>query len=201
MVKDALEYLDNLASESGGNQGLQAELATAYQKVGDVQGNPYLPNLGNQDGALDSYRKAFAIRERLSANSANDTQARFDLARSYESIGDILWAKGESADSQTSYRKALEIYENLSKTKTSSDPTSLQRLYNRIGQTQEQSGDDAALENYQSAVERALSCCKQTRQTRNTVVATINYAKLGDIYYLKHDYKKRLSRTRVQCRC
>ena len=192
MVKDALEYLDNLASESGGNQSLQAELATAYQKVGDVQGNPYLANLGNQDGALDSYRKAFAIRERLSANSASDIQAHFDLARSYESIGDILWAKGESADSQTSYRKALEIYENLSKTKTLSDPTSLQRLYNRIGQTQEQSGDlDAALENYQSAVKESdVLLQADSSNSKYRGVATINYAKLGDIYYLRHDYKK-----------
>src|SRR5438132_4863426 len=80
MVKDALEYLDNLSSQSSGDATLQAELAAAYEKVGDVQGNPYGANLGNQDGALESYRKAVTIREALHAANPVDAKGRFDLA-------------------------------------------------------------------------------------------------------------------------
>src|SRR5205085_11974025 len=36
VVRRALEYLDSLAGEAGGDAQLQRELATAYQKVGDV---------------------------------------------------------------------------------------------------------------------------------------------------------------------
>ena len=190
LVKDALEYLDNLASESSGNLGLQAELATAYQKVGDVQGNPFLANLGNQDGALESYRKAFAIRERLL--NPNDSQSRFDLARSYESIGDILWAKGDSANSQTNYRQALQIFEELSQAKQLSDPGSLERLWNRIGQTQEQTGDlDAAVISYQSSLrESEILLQGNPSDLKYRSAATIGYAKVGDVFYLKHDYVK-----------
>src|SRR5216684_240638 len=39
MLNDALEYLDNLARDSAGDLSLMRELATAYQKVGDVQGS------------------------------------------------------------------------------------------------------------------------------------------------------------------
>ena len=42
VVQDALEYLDSLAKESADDPSLQRELATAYEKVGDVQGG----NLG-----------------------------------------------------------------------------------------------------------------------------------------------------------
>ena len=47
VVKRALEYLDGLAKESAGDRALRRELAEAYQQVGDVQGNPFMPNLGD----------------------------------------------------------------------------------------------------------------------------------------------------------
>src|SRR5262249_22129800 len=39
LVSRALRYLDSLSAESAGDPSLQRELATAYAKVGDVQGN------------------------------------------------------------------------------------------------------------------------------------------------------------------
>src|SRR6185369_8398694 len=39
LVTRGLEYLDSLARESGDDPSLQRELATAYEKVGDIQGN------------------------------------------------------------------------------------------------------------------------------------------------------------------
>ena len=58
MVKDALEYLDNLSAEGSGDDTLQRELASAYEKVGDVQGAPYRANLGNYTGALASHQQS-----------------------------------------------------------------------------------------------------------------------------------------------
>jgi eukaryotic-like serine/threonine-protein kinase len=65
VVKRALEYLDSLAREAGDDPSLQQELAAAYLKVGDVQGRPGFPNLGDTAGALSSYRKSLAIRAAL----------------------------------------------------------------------------------------------------------------------------------------
>ena len=62
VVKRALEYLDRLAQEAGDDASLRRELATAYEKVGDVQGSPYRSNLGNLKGALISYGKALELR-------------------------------------------------------------------------------------------------------------------------------------------
>ena len=39
-----------------------AALATAYHRVGDLQGNPNFPNLGDTSAALANYRKALAIK-------------------------------------------------------------------------------------------------------------------------------------------
>ena len=53
LVTNALEYLDSLASEAGGDPALERELATAYEKMADVLGRPSTPNLGDVHGALD----------------------------------------------------------------------------------------------------------------------------------------------------
>lgn len=62
MVSDAVLYLDNLAAESSGDTSLRGELASGYDKIGDIQGNPFFANLGDMDGALASYNKSLAIR-------------------------------------------------------------------------------------------------------------------------------------------
>ncbi len=67
VTKRALEYLDSLVGESADDPTLSAELARAYQKVADVQGDAREANLGNVAGALASYRKALALQERLVA--------------------------------------------------------------------------------------------------------------------------------------
>ena len=191
MVKDAIEYLDNLANETAGDAELQRELASAYQKVGDVQGNPFTANLGNPDGSLESYRKGVAILEALPASEANMPQSRAALGQGYEKVGDILWARGESADSQASYRRALSIYEDLKTNGELSDNSSLNRVYNRIGQTQEQVGDlVSALQSYQLSLEQSQTlAAAEPENTKYRRAVAIAYAKIGDVSYQAHDYK------------
>ena len=53
----------------------------AYERVGDVQGGNLSGNLGDTQGALESYGKAVRILETLFAADSNDAQTRRDLAR------------------------------------------------------------------------------------------------------------------------
>ena len=50
LVRDALEYLDALARDAGQDVSLQRELASAYMRVGDVQGGTLFANLGDTAG-------------------------------------------------------------------------------------------------------------------------------------------------------
>lgn len=186
MVKDALEYLDNLSSESNNDAELQRELAAAYQKVGDVQGNPYMANLGDQKGALISYRKALAIRESLFALTPKDIQTRQNLALSYEKVGDVLWAQGDNTESQKSYRKALAICEELAIENNNFDTYNFVRLYNRIGYTQEQARDfSGAIESYQKSLSymENLAAAEHANAKYKRGLA-IGYIKIGDVLHL-----------------
>ena len=46
LVSAQQRYLDSLASESSGDDGLQRERAMAYERIGDVLGLPVQANLG-----------------------------------------------------------------------------------------------------------------------------------------------------------
>ena len=120
MVKDALEYLDNLSAESESDAGdLQRELAAAYQKVGDVQGSPYRANLGNSKGALESYKKALAIREKLHSDAKKNAQLKLDLMQSYSAVGELSQVTGNLPEALENYRKAFAVYDTLSETNES----------------------------------------------------------------------------------
>ena len=151
LVKRALEYLTSLAAEASDSPSLQRELATAFQKVGDVQGNYYYGNLGDMGGAVNSYRQATAI---LEAIRPADADTRAALAASYERIGDLQTRAGDVAGAVASQRKALEIREALAAADVG-EGDELATGYFRLGEALLAAGDTVgALELYQKA--RAL---------------------------------------------
>jgi tetratricopeptide (TPR) repeat protein len=113
LVLNSLKYLDALAAESAGDPTLQRELATAYEKVADVQGAYRQANVGDASGAIASYRKALDIRLALVAAQPADLELRRDLLRSYGKLGEVLSGAGDAAAAIASSRHALEIAEEL----------------------------------------------------------------------------------------
>ena len=109
LVKRALEYLDSLSQEAGGNRELRGELATAYEKVGDVQGNPGQSNLGDLKGALASYRKARELWLSMLASAPHDAMLRHHLATNEEQLGVLLWWDNRTDDALAMDRDALTI--------------------------------------------------------------------------------------------
>jgi non-specific serine/threonine protein kinase/serine/threonine-protein kinase len=113
VVKRALEYLDGLAAEARGDRSLQLEIASAYQKVAEVQGNPMFPNLGDSKGALESSRKALAILESLARTEPGNQQISLALAGTHQQISDLLDFSGDTAGAVAHSGEALKIYESL----------------------------------------------------------------------------------------
>ena len=129
IVEKGLQYLDTLAKESNGDPSLQRELATAYIRIGDVQGLYYWSNLGDTAGAIKSYQKALAISQALARDAPKDVEAQKGLATSYEKIAGILMATGESNKALVQGYKALAIREKL----VESEPESADARYRLAG--------------------------------------------------------------------
>lgn len=109
MVRDALAYLDSLASEAGNDRALLRELGTAYEKIGKVQGNSYFANLGDVEGAVRSYEKSVELRTRLLAADDDNAELLNETAQSFQGLGDVFYTKNDLNGALTSYRKAIAL--------------------------------------------------------------------------------------------
>lgn len=192
MVQDSALYLDNLASVSS-DPDLLGEVASSYQKLGDVQGNPYQGNLGNADGAIASYEKSLAIREKLVAENPSNNEMLGYLAKSYESIGDMQWVVGSYVDALENYQKSLNIHSQLA----DADPTNTDEMYeigrarHRIGQALSRMGEfdeavasfEFALKKYQELVSLAPNIGKYRRGLGSA------FCKVGDMAAVKNDWQ------------
>jgi non-specific serine/threonine protein kinase/serine/threonine-protein kinase len=113
LVKRALEYLNSLAQEAAGDLSLQRELASAYVKVGNVQGDPNNANLGDTNGALKSYLEAQNISGQILSADPTDSEARRSLAICQEKMSDVQAAIGDIGAAVNSERKSLAIFKSL----------------------------------------------------------------------------------------
>jgi non-specific serine/threonine protein kinase/serine/threonine-protein kinase len=113
VVAKALEYLNGLARESAGDPALERELAEAYLRVGDVEGGLGVPNLGDKQGALRSYKQALAIAARAAARDPLSVDWQRLLARAHSELGDTLAPDGDLAGAVPHYREAVRIFQSI----------------------------------------------------------------------------------------
>lgn len=128
LVKRALIYLDSLSSESRDDADLRSELADAYQKIGDLQGNPRKPNLSDFAGAIESYLKAKSIIETLPATFDN----RLRLAKCHRELATIRFAQSEIASSISDSESALQLFAELYAEAPSNDAISKAQLATKL---------------------------------------------------------------------
>ncbi len=143
LVDRALVYFDSLSQESSGAPGLQRELATAYERVGDVQGNPYFANLGDTAAAIESYRKALKIRLSLADVNRGFFEDRSALVSAYMRLGLGLEAASDFAASLKALKEAYSIAETLTEERPNDSATqeSLAGVCFHLASTQADLGD------------------------------------------------------------
>ena len=112
IVQRALEYLNRLSPESSGDLALQRELATAYERVAEVEGRYLANSLGDTQASLVSYRKALQLRQEISSTST-EWRDRMALARAYRSVALQDLAIGDRSRARQNVDAALLISERL----------------------------------------------------------------------------------------
>ena len=155
LVSRALEYLDKLASEAGQDTSLQLELASAYDRIGKIQGGLFTSNLGQRKEADISYRKALAIREALVAQEPKNVYFRRWLTTSYTRVAHILQVQADLPGALEYHGKALAVCKQNA-ADSPNDPAILSDLalcYTHFGYMQGLNGrTEDALENTRKAV-------------------------------------------------
>jgi non-specific serine/threonine protein kinase/serine/threonine-protein kinase len=141
IVKRALEYVDRLAASRPRDLALRRELAGAYFRLAEVQGNPVRANLGDIDGALTSYRKALKLREDVAAET-NHVGDVLHLADAEFGTGTVLRARGDMAGARAAFTRVVERLEPLSgEPRPTPDPRRrLVAAYQRLSEVANSSG-------------------------------------------------------------
>ena len=171
MVETGLQYLDNLAGTAGDDLGLQREIAAAYMKIGDAQGFPTQPNLGRIADALESYRKAGDIYQRIAAKNSAYLP---DLAVFYLRYGGLFRYGEDPKRAKELTEAAIQTFDRL-RAGQLADPqleNSYTMAWCRLGDIEEDVG------NYRQAWTEFTRCSelahaqlirKRDRQTLTTV--------------------------------
>ena len=133
VVKTAHQYLDRLAAEAGPDKDLTRELADAYRKLGDVQGNPLESNAGDAKAALASYRKSLALRDSLGDADAVATKDRVGYLDALTGLANAESVSGDASRAVPLCERAVALAEPWIKN-GSSDPELLTAAANSYSQ-------------------------------------------------------------------
>ena len=124
-------------------------LALAHHRIGLLQSRT-----GKPAAAMESYRRALAIEQKLADDNPTGTDFRNSVARTYHDLGEVQSKIGKPAEAVDSLRRALEIEQKLA----DENPTVtefrhvLARTHNDLGTLQVQINQPAeALESFRSA--------------------------------------------------
>jgi hypothetical protein len=113
LVTSVLKHLDRMASDAHGDRQTDLDLADAYSRLGNLQGNAYVQNLGDSTGALVSIDKAIALSKPWAGPQSKDRDAIRTLANAQSDRGQILFGFAPIDQSIAATREAIENYERV----------------------------------------------------------------------------------------
>ena len=113
LVGTVLEHLDRAAKDASADPLMQLDLANAYIRLANVQGNPYDQNIGDMPGALTSLDKALSISTALVRQQPEDAAAVHAVGWALQSRGEVLFGMGRTQEAVTAMRSAATTYEEL----------------------------------------------------------------------------------------
>src|SRR5579884_3255683 len=113
IVEKALIYLNRLAAEAGMNVSLERDLARAYLRIGDIQGNPIVPNLGDLRGWQQSAEKSRQIAERLIKQQPGNAENIRLLADADYDIAQAQLFSGTPIDAVNNLSRSIALLQPL----------------------------------------------------------------------------------------
>ena len=111
--RDGLAIADRLASADTGNTDLQGDLSKSYRLIGLI--GEVLVAQRNLPEALNSYRDALVIADRLAKADIGNSDRQHDLSETYREIGDVFVVQGNFPEALKSFRNGLAITGRLAK--------------------------------------------------------------------------------------
>ncbi len=107
LIDTIVRYLDGLSEDAAGDPKLEDELAAAYYRLADAQGQVRGATGEDFSGAAGSYRHAIALWQASLSARPSDEQARSAVVGSYVKLSDVMWVRGDSGAALSYSREAV----------------------------------------------------------------------------------------------
>ena len=202
MIQTVVRYLDTLAQDSGGDPALDLEIATAYYRVADLEGQPTGPNLGLSELARDHYLKALELLERLAKDARTRKQATPLVLGAHLQFSRLAAALGNPEQAQLHLEAAAKIpAESASNGGPELDPSSIFSLYSLLASAASERGDLDAEQMYSrmgvEVCEKWILAGRSTGTLGALRSAYLNLANAemhsGDLYPARDNFEKALN--------
>ncbi len=116
LVTAVTGHLRRLSNDAAANDAAtQIDMASAYTKLGNIQGNPYDQNLGDASGGLATIDKAVALAQLAAKRDQASNAALSALALAYQSRAEILLGMGRQSEALPAMQSAVRVFETLVK--------------------------------------------------------------------------------------
>lgn len=109
IVQTALDYLDSSTNSVQGDAPAEKDLAKAYRRLGDVQGNVQHANLGDPSGALARYRQAITLLDDAIRRVPGDIDAVTERLVLYDRIGTLHAYTGQLRDAVQTLQEGIRF--------------------------------------------------------------------------------------------
>jgi tetratricopeptide (TPR) repeat protein len=196
VVETGLQYYDTLVREANGNRTLLEEIARGYDRLGDVQGNPYQANLGDSAGAMASYRKAQAIRDKIVDPSPEFLRDRIG---GNVRIAEMLSLKGDLAAAEHIFREMIAAGEQSPHASSRIVREALAHAYSDLSAMQFRAAAyERALAPSTKLVEIWTEMARESRDpTAEKVGLSLGHARLGDALLRLGRYDEAMPHVRI----
>jgi serine/threonine-protein kinase len=149
LLAKALPFYEGFRTQHADNQGLEAELAGTYDKVGTITAE-----IGRQQEALDALERARQLVDRLVTTSPNEPSYQAELARIHLRLAAVQSTMDRSAEADQTYDRAIALWRQLTGAhpETASYQSGLAKAYSGLGKLRAETGQPAAaLKSYEQA--------------------------------------------------
>jgi tetratricopeptide (TPR) repeat protein len=185
ITRTSLEHLGNLARSSASDWTLKRELATAYLRIGEIQGGVETANLGDTAGALKSFREAQDLLDAVLKHSPSDRKAILDRMTVSHRTSNLHRQMGQVGPATAATEDGLQRADALlARNDKDMDAVQYGAVFHLdLGRLRQQAGDLGAAANHISTgirlLERLSAARPEERETISNLAAS--QARLGAV--------------------
>jgi eukaryotic-like serine/threonine-protein kinase len=194
LLDTALAHLDKLSNETDDDPSLQYELATAYDRVGRILGNPAEVNAGNTKGAVESARKAVALFDKAILAAPDNEEWLIGASAGHRRLAELL-IQNNTAAARVAINRAVEIGRHgaqVGRTKERLD--NLRAALTRLAEYQRPAGEkEASIRTSEEALEVAKRLARDFPGPASQRALALGHCAIGFAHLSAGDSKPALA--------